>query len=71
MGWGVPTDYLFAPVLNWTGLGCDKKKVGYSYLRYVMLVAKGKNNCNVAVKNSYEFCDEVEVQRKVDEGENQ
>ena len=26
MGWvGVPTDYLVAPVLNWTGLGCDNK----------------------------------------------
>ena len=23
-GWGVPTEYLVAPVLNWTGLGCDK-----------------------------------------------
>ena len=23
VGWGVPTDYLFAPVLIWTGLGCD------------------------------------------------
>ena len=22
-GWGVPTEYLVAPVLNWTGLGCD------------------------------------------------
>ena len=22
--WGVPTEYLVAPVLNWTGLGCDK-----------------------------------------------
>ena len=25
-GWGVPTEYLVVPVLNWTGLGCDKKK---------------------------------------------
>ena len=25
-GQGVPTDYLFAPVLIWTGLGCDKNK---------------------------------------------
>ena len=24
-GWGVPTEYLVAPVLNWTGLGCNKK----------------------------------------------
>ena len=23
-GWGGPTEYVVAPVLNWTGLGCDK-----------------------------------------------
>ena len=23
-GVGVPTEYLVAPVLNWTGMGCDK-----------------------------------------------
>ena len=26
-GVGVPTDYLVAPVLNWTGLGCDNKNI--------------------------------------------
>ena len=26
-GWDVPTEYLVAPVLNWTGLSCDKNKI--------------------------------------------
>ena len=34
VGWGVPTDYLVAPVLNWTGLGCDNFKPAYFSERF-------------------------------------
>ena len=41
VGWGVPTEYLVAPVLNWTGLGSDKN-VNYAEIIVFALQAHFK-----------------------------
>ena len=46
-GWGVPTEYLVAPVLNWTGLGCDNIfYVEHHFTRFGEFVVGGVGGCS-------------------------
>ena len=50
VGWGgvgVPTDYLVAPVSNWTGLGCDNN-IAFRRMRTYIIATKWPPNLRFA-----------------------